>query len=187
VVERALSQSTVVMVAPTIRRKDPDWYAALIVDRVLGGGGLQSRLFVEIREKRGLAYGAGCQLRSMRKAGLFIASTASANERVAEAVDVARSEIARMAREGPTDPEIAEAKTYFAGARALSLDSSSGIAGALHGLQIEGLPPDQFERQQAAIEAVSLAEALRVAAKMLRPELLTTVVVGQPVGISSTQ
>jgi hypothetical protein len=58
-----------------VQRNDPDWYAVSVMNRILGGSGQQSRLFVEIREKRGLAYGANSTLRAMKKGGLLIAST----------------------------------------------------------------------------------------------------------------
>ena len=90
VVERSVPQSTALMALPGIARDDPDWYAALTLNHILGGGGQQSRLFSEVREKRGLAYGASSSLRVYRRAALLVISTASANERVAEALRVVR-------------------------------------------------------------------------------------------------
>src|SRR5262249_6252810 len=151
VVERPVPQSTALLALPSLTRDDPDWYALLILNHVLGGGGQQSRLFSEVREKRGLAYGASSSVRAYRKAGLLVISTASANERVAEALKVVRAELARLAERGPTEEEFANAKTYLNGALALSLDSSAAIAGLLHSMQVDQLSPDHLQRRAALI------------------------------------
>jgi len=184
VVERPVPQSTAVLALPGIARDDPDWYAALVMNHVLGGGGQQSRLFNEVREKRGLAYSVSSGLRTYKRAALLVMSTGSANERVAEAIKVIRAEIGRMHAEGVTETELNDAKTYLAGALALSLDSSGSIAGLLHSMQIDGLSPDHLTRRAALIAAVGLEDVRRVARRLLRDEALTTVVVGKPVGVT---
>ena len=184
VVERPVPQSTAVMALPGIARDDPDWYAALVMNHVLGGGGQQSRLFNEVREKRGLAYSVSSGLRTYRRASLLVMSTGSANERIAEAIKVIRVEMGRMRNEGVTESELNDAKTYLTGALALSLDSSGSIAGLLHSLQIDGLSPDHLTRRGALIAAVRLEDVRNVARRLLRDETLTTVVVGKPVGVS---
>jgi zinc protease len=183
VVERQVPQSTAVLGLPAVTRDDPDWYAALILNHILGGSGQQSRLFVEVREKRGLAYGASSSLRAWRKAGLLVISTASANERIAETLRVIRAELARLRNEGPTETEVADAKTYLTGALALSLDSSSAVAGLLHAMQVDDLPPDHLTRRASLIAAVKLDDVRRLARRLLREEAMVTVVVGEPVGV----
>jgi len=185
VVERPVPQSTALMGLPSITRDDPDWYAALLLNHILGGGGQQSRLFTEVREKRGLAYGASSSLRSYRKAGLLVLSTASANERIAEAIRIVRGEVARLHNEGPTEAEFANAKTYLSGALALSLDSSSAIASLLHSMQVDNLPPDHLSRRTNLINAVKIDDVRRLARRLLREDVMTTVVVGKPVGVTA--
>jgi zinc protease len=185
VVERAVPQSTALMALPGIARDDPDWYAALALNHILGGGGQTSRLFSEVREKRGLAYGASSTLRVYRKAALLVISTASANERIAEALRVVRAELARLRTEGPTEQEFADAKTYLTGALALSLDSSSAVANLLHSMQVDNLLPDHLTRRAALIGAVKIDDVRRIARRLLRDEVATTVVVGKPVGITA--
>ena len=185
VVERPVPQSTVLMALPGIARDDPDWYAAVVMNHVLGGGGQQSRLFAEVRDKRGLAYGVSTGLRTYKRAALMVISTASANERVAEAIRVIRAELARMRTEGITQQELADAKTYLNGALALSLDSSGSVAGLLQSLQIDGLSADHVTRRTALIDAVKLEDVRRVARRLLRDEAMTTVVVGKPVGVTA--
>ncbi|MFO1161919.1 MAG: pitrilysin family protein [Reyranellaceae bacterium] len=185
VVERPVPQSTALLALPGVLRDDPDWYAAVALNHILGGGGQQSRLFTEVREKRGLAYGASSSLRAYRKAALIVISTASANERIAEALGVVRNVLARLRADGPTAEELADAKTYLGGALSLSLDSSPAIAGLLLSLQVDNLAPDHLTRRNRLIEAITLDDVRRLARRLLDDEALTTIVVGRPVGIVS--
>jgi zinc protease len=183
IIERPVPQSAVRMAMPAVARDDPDWYAAFVMTHILGGGGQQSRLFSEVREKRGLAYGASAGLRTSKKASLLVISTASANERVAEAIRITRAEMARLRTEGATEQELADAKTYLNGALPVSLDSSSSIASLLHAMQIDGLPRDHLDKRASLIDAVGLEDVRRLARRLLRDEMVTTVVVGKPVGL----
>ena len=185
VVERPVPQSAALMALPGIPRDDPDWYAALVMNHVLGGGGQQSRLFNEVREKRGLAYSVSSGLRTYKRAALLVVSTGSANERVAEALRVIKASMARLRTEGITEQELSDAKTYLAGALALSLDSSGSIANLLHAMQVDGLSPDHLTKRGALIAAVKLEDVHKMARRLLRDEALTTVVVGKPVGVTS--
>ncbi|MDP2331269.1 MAG: pitrilysin family protein [Reyranella sp.] len=185
VVERPVPQSTVLMALPGIARDDPDWYAAVVMNHVLGGGGQQSRLFNEVRGKRGLAYGVSSGLRPYKRAALLVISTASANERVAEAIRIIRANLVRLREAGVTEQELADAKTYLRGALALSLDSSGSVAGLMQSLQVDGLSPDHLVRREALIDAVKLDNVRRMARRLLRDEVMTTVVVGNPVGVVS--
>ena len=184
VVERPVPQSSALMALPGIERDDPLWYAALVMNHVLGGGGQQSRLFNEVREKRGLAYSVSSGLRTYKRAALLVMSTGSANERIAQALEVIRAEMSRMRNDGVTEAELTDAKTYLTGALALSLDSSASIAGLLHSMQIDGLSPDHLTRRAALIAAVTLDDVRKVARHLLRDDALTTVVVGKPVGVT---
>lgn len=183
VVERPVPQSTVQIALPGIARDDPDWYAAFVMNHIFGGGGLGSRLATEVREKRGLAYGASSGLRLYKKASLMVISTASANEKVGEAVKVVRAEMARLRADGVTEQELADAKTYLTGALPVSLDSSGSIASLLYSMQIDGLPRDHLDKRAALIAAVKPEDIRRVARRLLRDDAAITVVVGKPVGL----
>jgi len=185
VVERGVPQSVVAMALPGVPRDDPDWYPAFMMNHVLGGGGMQSRLFTEVREKRGLAYGVSSSLRNYRKAALFVTTTASANERVSEAIRTIRGEFARLREGGITPAELADARTFLTGSLALSLESSSSIASLLHSMQIDGLPPDHLRRRAELIAAVRAEDVQRAARRILRDEALLTVVVGRPQGVAT--
>ena len=182
IVERPVPQSAIVMAMPGVLRADPDWYAALVLSHILGGG-QQSRLFNEVRDKRGLAYSVSSSLRPAAKASLLVISTGSANDRVAETIPVIRREIARLREHGVDEQELADAKTYLTGALALSLDSSRAVAGLLHGLRVDGLPRDFLDRRAGLIAAVTRADVDRVARRLLRDDATVTVVVGKPQGL----
>lgn len=185
VIERPVPQSVVQMAMPGIARQDPDWYAAFVMNHILGGGGQQSRLFTEVRERRGLAYSISSGLRTWRKANLLAVTTASANEKVAETIRVVRGEMTRLRTEGVTEQELADAKTYLTGALPVSLDSSSSIAGLLHGMQVDGLPRDYLERRPKLFAAVTMEDVRRLARRLLRDDATITVVVGKPVGVTA--
>jgi zinc protease len=182
-VERPVPQSSVLIALPGIPRQDPDWHAAVVLAHIMGGG-QQSRLFTEVREKRGLAYSISSAMRTQYKSSLFVISTGTANERVGDSLRVIRAELAR-AREGVTDQELAEAKTYLSGSLALLLDSSSSIAGLLHTLQIDRQPREYLDRRAALIGAAKAEDVRRVARRMLRDEAMITTVVGKPVGLAA--
>ena len=181
-IERPVPQSSVLIALPGLLRDDPDWHAALVMAHILGGG-QQSRLFSEVREKRGLAYSVSAGLRVQQKAGLLVVSTGSANERVADSLRVIKSELARL-REGVGEQELADAKTYLSGSLALSLDSSGSIAKLLHQLQVDHQPRDYLDRRAALIGAVKADDVRRVARRLLRDEAMTTIIVGKPVGVA---
>ena len=183
-VERPVPQSSVLIALPAIPRDDPDWHAAVVLAHVLGGG-QQSRLFTEVREKRGLAYSVSSALRSQRKASLLVVATGSAGEKVPDSLRIIKAELVRM-REGVTDRELADARTYLGGSLALLLDSSSAVASLLHGLQVDRQPRDYLDRRAALIGAVKAEDVRRVARRILREEAMTTVVVGKPAGATAT-
>lgn len=187
VVQRPMPQSLALMSLPGIKRDDPDWYAATIMNYVLGGGGFNSRLMNEVRDRRGLAYGASSRLSYYAKGGLFTASVATMNERVAESIGIIRAQFALMAKDGITERELTEAKQFLVGSLALTLDSTASIAGLLHQMQADNLSPDHLARRKELLERVTADDVRRVARRLLREDALTIVVVGQPVGLTATE
>lgn len=166
-----------------LARDDEDFFAAYILNEILGGGGLQSHLMEEVREKRGLTYGVYSTLVPKDHAALYLGNVASANDRIAEAIAVIRDEWARMAQDGVTADELNAAKTYLTGAYPLRFDGNAAIAGILAGMQATGLAADYVENRNAYVEAVTLDEINRVAGELLDPDGLHFVVVGQPQGL----
>lgn len=179
-VEMAVPQSVAVFGTASIKRDDPDWYAALIVNYVLGGGGLTSRLMEEVRRKRGLTYGVYTYLRPYLHAGLLMGSVSTQRDRIDESIAVIRDEIKRMAEHGATDEEVKDAKLYLTGSYALTFDRSSAIAGQLTGIQRHGLGKNYIDRRNQYVEAVTAEQIRRVAKRLLDDEEFFWVVVGEP-------
>jgi zinc protease len=167
------------------KRDDPDWYAAYVVNDILGGGGFRGRLMKEIREKRGLAYGVSTALVPYRHAGLIFGSIATENSRVAESIALIRAEWQRMREDGPSESELRDAKAYLAGSFPLGLDSTHRIAGVLVQMQTDKLGIDYLDRRASLIEGVTLDEARRVARRLYDPARLSFAVVGDPAGLES--
>jgi zinc protease len=186
VIQREVPQSTVLFGQPGIDRQDPDFYAAFVLNYILGGGGFASRLTEEVREKRGLAYGVSTWLSTLDYADLWQGQVATQNARVGETLGLIRQEWKRLAEEGPTEKELEDAKTFLTGSFALRLDSTGSIAQFLVGIQIQKLGIDYPEKRNSYIEAVTLEDVRRVA-KRLDPAQLTFVVIGQPEGVQATR
>lgn len=170
-----------------IKRDDDDFFAAYIVNHVLGAGGFESRLMSEVREKRGLTYGIRSYLVPKFHAEMIVGSVASSNETIAQAIEVTRAEWARMATEGMTAEELEAAKTYLTGEYPLRFDGNGEIAEIMVGMQTIGLPPDYVINRNDYVNAVTLDDVNRVAAELLQADDLHFVVVGQPEGLESTQ
>jgi zinc protease len=184
VVQLDVPQATVMFGGPGIARSDPDFMAAYIVNHILGGGSFTSRLYHEVREKRGLAYGVYTSLAWMDGAGILIGNTATRADATADTIGVIENEFRRMVENGPTEDELSKAKTYLKGSFPLGLDTSSKIAGQLVQIQLDKLGIDYFERRSALIDAVTIADTRRIAKRLLDGGLLT-IVVGRPKGLTS--
>lgn len=166
-------QTSVNFGGPGIMRNDPDFMAAYIVNHILGGGTLSTRLYKEVREKRGLVYSVSQSLIWMKKSSLFAGSTATRADKAKETLDTIASEIARMGNEGPTQKELDEAKSYLKGSQMLALDTSSKFATALLQYQIDDLGIDYIEKRNAVVDAVTLEDTRRVAKRIWGQGLLS--------------
>jgi zinc protease len=183
VIDLAVPQAVVMFGGPGVARNDPDFMPAYLMAHVLGGGSFTSRLYTEVREKRGLAYGVSDQLIWLDNTAVHIGSTATRADATKETIEVIENEIARMAKDGPTAQELDKAKTYLKGSFALNLDTSSKIANQLVTMQFDNLGIDYIERRPALIDAVTLADTKRMAKRLLEGGLLVTVV-GRPQGVT---
>jgi zinc protease len=178
-------QAVVTFGGQGIARNDPDFMAAYIVNHILGGGSFSSRLYKEVREKRGLAYGVSDSLMWFKRAAVVIGGTATRADRTGDALAIIELETKRMAENGPTADEMAAAKSFLKGAYALLLDSSSKIAAQLTQIQLDNLGIDYIQRRGAMIDAVTVADAKRVAKRLYGGGMLVTVA-GRPIGLTSS-
>ncbi|MEO1152545.1 MAG: pitrilysin family protein [Pseudomonadota bacterium] len=165
-----------------IARDDKDFFAAFVANEIFGGSGFNSRLMEEVRIKRGLTYGIGAFLAPADHGALVLGQVATDNARMAETLEVVRAEWRRIA-EGVTEEELEAAKTYLTGAYPLRFDGNAQIARIMVGMQEEGLPIDYIATRNDKVNAVTLDDVRRVAARVYRPEDLHVVVVGQPAGL----
>ncbi len=164
-----------------IARKDPDFIAAYLLNYIIGGGGFNSRLMEEVREKRGLAYSVYSYIYPFQHASIFVGAVATQNEAVNTSIDVIQKELDRIAAEGPTAEELENAKAYQTGSYALRFDTSSKIANQLLWIQLEDLGIDYVDRRNSEVNAVTLKDIKRVAQELIEPQKLITTIVGRPV------
>ncbi len=179
-------QSVAIFGEEGIMRDDPDFFPAYVANEIFGGRGFDSRLTQEIRVKRGLTYGIGTYLAALDHGAYTAGQVATVADRMAETLDLVRAEWAKIAAEGVTEDELAQAKLYLTGAYPLRFDGNATIANILVGMQMDDLPIDYIETRNAKIEAVTLDDVKRVAARIFRPDDLGIVVVGQTDGLAET-
>ena len=185
VIDLDVPQAVVDFGGPGLARSDPDFIAGYIVNHIMGGGTFSSRLYREVRENRGLAYGISDNLIWFKRAAVVFGSTATRSDHTAEALEIIERETKHMAESGPTAVELAEAKSFLKGAYALSLDSSAKIAAQLTQIQIDNLGIDYIDRRGVMIDAVTLEQAKQVAKRLYGGGMLVTVA-GRPKGLSSS-
>lgn len=183
VVDFPTPQSTVFFGELGIPRDDPDFFPAFILNEVIGGGRFTARLMTEVREKRGLTYGIGTYLVNMEHADMLLGQFSASNDKVAEAIKVVREEWGRLVSEGVTPEELEATKTYLTGSYPLRFDGNGPIASILVGMQMDAMPIDYVTTRNAKIDAVTMEDIKRVAARLFKPEALHFVVVGQPEGM----
>jgi zinc protease len=169
-------QTVISFGSPGIVRNDPDFMAAYVVNQVLGGSGPSSRLYREVREKRGLAYSVYGALAWMQHSALFIGNTGTRADRAGETLTAIEHEVRQIAEEGPTQEELDQAKSYLKGSQMLQLDTSAKLAQALLQYQLDKMPIDYIEKRNAMIDAVTLDDAKKAARRLWGHDLLTVVV-----------
>lgn len=176
-------QSLVTFAAPAMKREDPDFYTAVVLNYTFGGGGFESRLMKDLRVEKGLTYGVYTQVSSEDKLQLWAGGGQTKNESAGEFIAAVRANMESMVAEGMTEQELSDAKSYLTGSYPLGFDSNAKIAARMMGVRLDGLPVDFFDKRNAMVDAVTLEDVNRVAAEYLDPGNFTFVVVGQPEGL----
>ncbi len=172
-------QSVLIIGGAGILRKDPDFMAAFVLNHILGGSAFSSRLYKEVREVRGLAYSVYSAMMPLDYAALFLSGTATRSDRAGQALEVMEAEIRKLAEAGPTEEELAKAKSFLTGSYALRFDTSTKIAEQLVQIQLDDLGIDYIDKRNGLVNAVTLADVKRVAKRLLEANMLVTVV-GRP-------
>jgi zinc protease len=172
-------QSVLMIGGAGLLRKDPDFIPAFVLNHILGGSAFSSRLYKEVREARGLAYSVYSGVMPLDHTALFVSSTATRSDRVEQALEVMQAEIRKMAETGPTEEELAKAKSFLTGSYALRFDTSTKIAEQLVQIQLDDLGIDYIDKRNGLINAVTMADVKRVAKRLLDASMLVAVV-GKP-------
>jgi zinc protease len=183
VIEMPVPQSVARFGLPAMGRKDKDFIAAFVLNTIVGGGVMSSRLWEEVREKRGLAYSVQTSVMPFKHTSIFTGGVATKNEEIVQSLDLIRSELKRIASEGPSEKELSDAKNYLTGSFALRFDSNAKIANQLLYLWMEDLGIDYVDKRNAEIEAVTLADLKRVAKRLFEGRELIVTIVGRPKGL----
>jgi zinc protease len=176
----AIPQTVIRFGGKGLKRNDPDYVAASIATFILGGGGFSSRLYSEVREKRGLAYGVSLGLTAYDHAGAVFGGTSTRGDQADKVVGLIEDEIKRFASDGPTPEELAHAKSYLVGSYPLHFSTSARTAGQLLAIQMDDLGIDYVDRRNGLVEAVTIDDVRRVAKRLFGGNDLIVVRVGQP-------
>jgi zinc protease len=179
-IEHPSAQTHILVGQPGVTRGDPDYFPIYVGNHVLGGGGMVSRLFEEIREKRGLSYSAYSYFSPMRFKGPFIAGLQTRSDQVDEALSVLMDNLNQYIETGPTEDELMKSKKNITGGYALRVDSNSKILNYVVVIAYYGLPLDYLDTFNANVEAVTIDQIKDAFKRRLTPDKLVTVMVGAP-------
>ncbi len=182
-VDLDVPQATMRFGRPSIAKKDPDYFPAVVVNHILGGGVFTARLFHEVREKRGLTYSVYTHLQEFDQSPMLIGGNSTKNERAGESLAVIEEEVRKLANEGPTEDELDKAQKYLIGSYALRFDTSTKIASQLVNLQLDEFEPSYLDERNERIAAVTMEDARRAAKRLLGDGELLVAVAGRPVGL----
>lgn len=176
-------QTSIVFGGIGLKRDDPDFIPAFVLNHIFGGSAFSSRLFKEVREKRGLAYSVYSHLAPLDHAALILGGTATKNDRAGESAALIRAEYERLLTVGPTQEELDDAKSYLIGSFALRFDSSAKVASQLLQIQIDNLGIDYIDIRNELVAKVTLDDVKRVAARLNEHPALLFSLVGEPAGL----
>lgn len=183
IIEMDVPQSVAIFGMGGLKRKDPDFMAAFVLNHIIGGGGFSARLMEEVREKRGLAYSVYSYLSPLDHAAIYLGSVATKNESIAESLSVIKDVLKDVADNGITQKDLDDAKQYLKGSYALRFDTNSKIANQLLGILQEDMGIDYVDKRNGLIDDVTLDDIKKAAGRFLTPESLLVTVVGKPVGL----
>lgn len=178
--ERDIPQSVIRITFQGLKKDDPDYFAAQVMNFILGSSGFGSRLTEEIREKRGLTYGIYSSLYNLEHVSALIISTSTANENVAEMIELINKELSKIAEKPVSEKELKDAQSYLLGSLPLELTSTDKIADLLLALKLDNLPLNYLDQRAQAIEAMNVEAVQASAKKLLADGGMNIVIVGQP-------
>lgn len=187
VVKNNLPQSSIVFGQNGLARNHPDYYAAYLLNHILGGGGFTSRLYKEIREKRGLVYSVYSYLLPLDYSSLWLGAAATDNKSVRDTIKIIKSEWSRMQDYQITQEQLQSARDNIKGSFSLRFNNTASIAGMLLEIQRKGLGINYIQNRENIYDMITINDINRVAKKWLDPKSLTFVIVGNPSNIISSE
>ena len=179
VIEHPSTQTHVLVGQPGVKRGDPDYFPLYVGNHVLGGGGMISRLFAEVREKRGLSYSAYSYFSPMKQLGPFTAGLQTKTDQTQQAVAVLNEQLEAFISNGPTEEELIASKKNITGGYPLRIDSNSKIIGYLAVIGFYGLPLNYLDTFNQNVENVTVGQIKDAFKRRLTPDKFVTVMVGQ--------
>jgi zinc protease len=174
----ASAQAHVLLGQPGYKRSDPDYFALLVGNYILGGSALVSRLPIEVREKRGLSYSAYSNFSPGLHAGAFTVGLQTRPDQAQQALKVAREVVTRYVAQGPTPAEMKAAKAFLIGGFPLLIDSNRKLLDNVANIAWNNLPLDYLDTWTAHVRAVTAADVKAAIARKLHPDRMVTVIVG---------
>jgi zinc protease len=178
-IEFPSSQTHVLVGLPGSYRKDPDYFNLYVGNHILGGSGLVSKLFDEVREKRGLAYSASSNFIPMLKPGPFLISLQTRNDQTPQALQVLNQTLADFISKGPTEAELTAAKKNITGGFAMRFDTNKKLANYVAMIGYYEMPLDYLDTFQQKVEQVTVASITDAFKRRVSPQLLQTITVGK--------
>jgi len=178
-IDRNITQSNIVLGHTGISRDNPDYYAVTVMNYILGGGGFESRMVKEIRDKKGLAYSVYSRFDVNKYPGAFSVEVQTKNETAMEAIEGIKTELKKIREEQVQDEELKNAKAYLTGSFPLRLDTNAKISNFLVLVEFYNLGLDYINEYVKKIDAVTKDDVLRVAGKYIDTENYITVIVGK--------
>jgi len=172
------AQAHVLVGQPGIKRSSPDFFALLVGNHILGGGGFTARLTQELREKRGLTYGVSSSFAPALHAGAFTISLQTRPDQAQQALELVRAELARFVAEGPTEKELQAAKDNLIGGFALRIDSNRKLLDNVANIAWNDLPLDYLSTWTDRVQRISAQDIREAFARTLKPQAMVTIVLG---------
>lgn len=183
---KVLEQTHVCLGSVGLRQTDPGRYAGYVLNTVLGGS-MSSRLFQNVREKRGLAYAVFSGMSAYQDAGSLSVYAGCANDAVTELIDVVVAEMRRLTEESLPDEELRRAKDHLKGSLMLGLESTSSRMSHLARQELYQDASDGLDAVLAAIEGVSTEDVRQLASRLFTARPLGATVLGDVDGLSVTE
>jgi len=177
-IEHPSAQAHIVVGQPGMKRNDPDYFPLWVGNYILGGGGFSSRLYEQVREKRGLSYSVYSYFAPYEQTGAFQVGLQTRGDQARDALAVVRSVVGDFVAQGPTPDELEAAKQNIVGGFALRIDSNRKIVDYLAVIGFYQLPLDYLDTFPAKVEAVTLEQIRDAFQRRIHPDRMATVVVG---------